>query len=99
MVLVAFFIINKGIDIMKWPEIRSKYPDKFILVGDIIEEKISERKYRILEGKVLKVSDNPKEIMEDYEYFNRKGMNVLYALPNTPQEFIVENVLFLGILK
>ena len=84
---------------MKWPEIRSKYPDKFILVGDIIEEKISERKYRILEGKVLKVSDNPKEIMEDYEYFNRKGMNVLYALPNTPQEFIVENVLFLGILK
>lgn len=84
---------------MKWIEIKNKYPNKFILLGDIIEEKISERKYRIIEGKVLKVSDNAKEIMEDYKYFKEKGLNVLYSLPNTPQDYIVENVIFLGCLK
>lgn len=27
---------------MKWSEIQKQYPDKFILLGDISEEKISE---------------------------------------------------------
>ncbi|MCP4456934.1 MAG: hypothetical protein GY816_02740 [Cytophagales bacterium] len=40
---------------MKWSEIRTLYPDKFILLGDIVEEKISETEYRITEGNILKV--------------------------------------------
>jgi ACT domain-containing protein len=38
---------------MKWTEIRQKHPNKFILIGDVVEEKISETKYRILEGNIL----------------------------------------------
>lgn len=84
---------------MKWSEIRSQYPDKFILLGDIVEEKISETEYRILEGTVLKVSDNAKEIRAFYQNYKKKGIDVIYSLPSTPQEFIVENVLYMGILR
>ena len=83
---------------MKWLEIRHKYPDKFILISDIKEEKISESTYRILEGTVLKVSDDPKEIRSAYKDFKKQGKNVLYSLPTTPDDFIVENVPFMGIL-
>ncbi len=84
---------------MKWSEIRSRYPDKFILLGDIVEEKISETKYRIMEGNILKVSDDAKEIRGFYQDYKNKGINVIYSLPSTPQDFIVENVLFMGILR
>lgn len=84
---------------MKWSKIRQQYPDKFILLGDIVEEKISETKYKIIEGRVLKTSDSGKEIREAYHDYNNKGMNVLYSLPSTPQDFIVENVLFKGFLR
>jgi hypothetical protein len=43
---------------VKWSEMRKKYPNKFILIGDIIEEKISETKYRIMEGKIIEVKRN-----------------------------------------
>ena len=45
---------------MKWSEIRRQYPDKFILLGDLVEEKISKTKVKVVEGKVLKVSDDFK---------------------------------------
>ena len=83
---------------MKWSEIRKHYPNKFILIGDILEEKISETQSKIIEGKVLKISDNGKEIRQAYQQYKRKGLNVLYSLPITPEEFIVENVPFKGIL-
>jgi hypothetical protein len=35
---------------MKWSEIRTQYPDKFILLGDISEEKISETKRWTIES-------------------------------------------------
>ena len=38
---------------MKWSEIRKQYPDKFILIGDIVEEKISETQYKIMQAKIL----------------------------------------------
>jgi len=83
---------------MKWSEIRKQYPNKFILIGDILEETISETQSKIIEGKVLKISDNGKEIRQAYQQCKQKGLNVLYSLPTTPEEFIVENVPFKGIL-
>ena len=84
---------------MKWSDIRKQYPNKFILIGDIVEENISETKFRILEGKILKTSDNAKEIRNAYQEYKNKGIDVLYSLPNTPEDFIVENLAFMGILK
>lgn len=84
---------------MKWSDIRQQYPGKFILLGDLVEEKISDTKSRIVAANILKVSDDDKEIREAYKEYKRKGMNVLYSLPSTPQEFIVENVPFKGIIK
>ena len=83
---------------MKWSEIRKQYPDKFILIGDLVEEKISETQSKIIEGNILKISDDGKEIRRAYQQYKQKGMNVLYSLPTTPEEFIVENVPFKGIL-
>ena len=84
---------------MKWSEIRKKHPDKFILIGDIIEEKISETKSRILEGKILEVSENGKEIRQAYQTYKKQGLNVLYSLPTTPHDFIVENIPFKRIVR
>ena len=84
---------------MKWSKIRQQYPDKFILIGNLVEESISNTKSKILEGKVLEVSDDGKEIRRKYREYKQRGFNVLYALPSTSQEFIVENVPFKGILK
>lgn len=84
---------------MKWTDIRQQHPEKFILLGDLVEEKISDTKSRIIAGSILKVSDNDKEIRKAYKEYKQKGMNVLYSLPSTPLEFIVENVPFKGIIK
>lgn len=83
---------------MKWSEIRQKFPNKFILVGDIVEEKISKTKSKILEGNVLKVSEDGREIRKVYQQYKKKGINVLYSLPTTPEEFIIEDVPFKGIV-
>ena len=84
---------------MKWMEIRKQYPGKFILIGDIVEEKISQTQSKILEGRVLKVSDDGKKIRQAYQHYRKKGKEVLFSLPTTPEEFIVENVPFKGILQ
>ncbi len=84
---------------MKWYDIRIRYPNKFILIGDIVEEKISHSKFRIIEGKILAVSDDGKEIRNAYRKYKKMGMNVLYSLPSTPLEFIVEDIPVKGILK
>jgi hypothetical protein len=84
---------------MKWTEIRQRYPNKFILMGDVVEEKISETKYRILEGNIIKVSEDGKEIRKAYRQHKQKGMDVLFSLPTTPMDFIVEDVPVKGILR
>ena len=84
---------------MKWPDIRTQYPDKFILLGDLVEEKISETHRRIVEGTVLQVSDDAKEIRKAYQNYQKQGKEVIYSLPSTPQEFVVEDVPFMGLLK
>lgn len=83
---------------MKWTDIRRQYPDQFILLGNLVEKKISDTQYKIVEGTILKVSDDAKEIREAYQQYKRAGKQVIYALPSTPQNFIVENVPFMGIL-
>ena len=90
---------NREETAMKWSEIRRQYPDKFILLGDIVEEKISDTKYRIIAGNILKVSDDAKEIRQLYQDYKKKGGKVIYSLPTTPPDFIVENVLFMGLLR
>lgn len=84
---------------MKWSEIRRQYPNKFVLLGDIVEEKISDTQYKIVEGTILKVSNDATEIREAYQDCQKKGMHVIYSLPSTPQDFIVEDVAFMGILQ
>lgn len=84
---------------MKWSEIREKNPNKFILIGDIVEEPISGTKVRVLEAKMLEASNSPQEIRKAYQDYKKKGMEVLYCLPNTPNEFIIEDVPFMGCLK
>ncbi|MBU1345270.1 MAG: hypothetical protein KKD66_26970 [Proteobacteria bacterium] len=83
---------------MQWSEIRKQYPNKFVLIGEIVEEKMSETQSRILEGTVLKISDNGKEIRQVYQQYKHKGKEVLYSLPLTPEEFIVENIPYKGII-
>jgi hypothetical protein len=77
---------------MKWQEIKQQHPDKFILLGDVIEEKIQENKYRILEGRILKVSDDGKEIIKLYRKYKKQDSNVLFSLPSTPLDFIIEDI-------
>ncbi len=84
---------------MKWPQIKALYPDKFILLGNIVEEPISSNQFRILEGEVLMISSDAKEIRKAYQAYNRLGKEVLYSLPSTPEEFIVENVPLKGMLQ
>jgi len=83
---------------MKWSEIRQKHPNQFILIGDIVEEKISETRFRILEGNVLYVTENGKEVRRAYQKYKKQGLDVLYSLPTTPRDFIVENIPVKGIL-
>lgn len=84
---------------MKWHEIRHLHPGKFILILVEKEEKISENEYRILSGEVIETSTDLKHILKAYQEEKEKGQNVLYALPSTPGEFIVENVPFMGIIR
>jgi hypothetical protein len=81
---------------MKWAEIKMQYPNKFILIGDIIEDMISITQSKILGGTVLKVSDNAKEIREAYLQEKKQGKEVLYSIPSTPEEFFVENLPYKG---
>ncbi len=91
--------LTQGVEKMKWTEIRQKHPNKFILIGDVVEEKISETKYRILEGNILRVSKDGKEIRKAYQQHKKKGMNILFSLPTTPMDFIIEDVPVKGILR
>lgn len=84
---------------MQWTEIRRQYPNRFILLGDPVEEKISDRTYRIVAGDILQVSDDAKEIRKSYQAYTQQGKSVIYALPGTPEEFIVEDVPFMGLLR
>lgn len=81
---------------MTWTEIRRRYPNAFILLGDLIEEKISATQSKIVGGKIVKVSQNAKEIRDAYQICRQDGKQVIYALPTTPEEFIVEDVPFMG---
>ena len=84
---------------MKWSEIRKSHPDQFVLLEDIQEESISEHRSRILGGTVVCTSKDIKDIMKSYQDYKLMGKNVIYSLPGTPDDFIIENVSFMGILR
>ena len=67
--------------------------------GQHCGRKVSERTSRIITGQVLKVSDDAQEIRQFYQDYKKQGLDVIYALPSTPTDFIVENVLFMGMLR
>jgi hypothetical protein len=81
---------------MQWSEIRQQYPDAFILLSDLVEEKISATRSRIVAGTVVQVSPDAKAIRAAYQQCQRLGQHVIYALPTTPAEFIVEDVPLMG---
>lgn len=81
---------------MQWSEIRKQYPDVFILLSDLVEEKISATCARIVAGTVVQVSQDAKAIRAAYQDYQRRGQRVIYALPTTPEEFIVEDVPLMG---
>ncbi len=84
---------------MKWSEIKKSFPDKFVLIGDIVEEKISETRSKVIEGTVLEISDNGNDIRKYYRQYRKMGKNVLFSLPSTSDEFIIENIPYKGIVR
>ena len=82
---------------MKWKNIHEQYPDRFVLLGNVVEEKISDFKSRIIEGTIIEVCDNGADIRNAYREHKKRGEKVLYSLPTTKEEFIVENVPFKGL--
>ncbi|NQZ11036.1 MAG: hypothetical protein HRT35_28110 [Algicola sp.] len=76
---------------MKWADIHKQYPNRFVLLGNIIEEKISEFKSKIVSGTVIEVFENGNDIRSAYRVHNKRGEDVLYSWPTTADEFIVEN--------
>ncbi len=83
---------------MKWSEIRRQHPSKFILIGDVEEERLTQHSFRVAGGSVLLVSDDPKEIFRAYRQHKERGENVLYSLPLTPEDFVVEEEAVLGVM-
>ena len=84
---------------MKWQQMREQYPNQFILIGNVLEEQISDTMFRIIGGELIEVSKDPKKIQRLYQEHKNSGKNVLYALPTTPNEFIVENIPIYGVFK
>ena len=99
LIVIKKSLFCKGVLDMKWSEIKKQYPDKFILIGNIVEERISDNQSKVIEANVLETSDDGKEIMRAYRQYKQKGLDVLYSLPTTSEEFIVRNVPFKGILR
>ena len=81
---------------MKWPDIKRKYPDKCILLGNFEEEEIEKHKYRILGGEVLLVSDDFKEVVKAGRKYKAQGKQVVFSLPSPPEDFIIESIPFRG---
>lgn len=84
---------------MKWSEIKKQHPNCFILLEDIVEEKISENKSRLLEGTIVQTSHDSKAIRSLYQKYKQKGIDVLYTIPSTPENFIIENIPFMSITR
>jgi len=84
---------------MKWADIKKQYPDKFLLIGDIVEKRLSERESQVLEVNVLEIRETGQDIMQAYRRYKQEGKEVLYALPSTPEEFIIRDVPFKGVFR
>ena len=84
---------------MKWSDIHKKYPNQFVLLGDIVEEKISDFKSKVIAGTVLGVFNDGKATREAYRKHKALGEDVLYSLPTTTENFTIENIPFKGYVR
>lgn len=83
---------------MEWSEIRRRHPGKFVLLGDVEEQRMDAERFRVRGGTVLLATDDPQMLFKAYRERKGRGENVIYALPATPEEFIVEEKAILGVL-
>ena len=84
---------------MKWKDIHRQYPNRFVLLGNLVEEKISDFEIRIVEGTIIDVFDNGPDVQKAYIAHKQKGEDVLFSLPTTPEDFIIENVPYKGLIR
>ncbi|HEX2957211.1 MAG TPA: hypothetical protein VHO70_10275 [Chitinispirillaceae bacterium] len=69
---------------MQWTEIKRKYPEKFILIDDIVEEDINGSSSRVISGTVIASTDNLKEIMRLYAHSKNMGKKCALCAPGHP---------------
>ncbi|CAN2041878.1 conserved hypothetical protein [Candidatus Magnetomoraceae bacterium gMMP-15] len=82
---------------MKWSQIRTQYPDQFILLKNYHTEPVDENHFRVTEGEVITIDTDFRKIQKQYKHFRTKGMDVIFCLPQT-KDFIVETSPMMGFL-
>jgi len=79
---------------MKWEEVRSLYPNKFVKL-EIIESHIVDNKEYVDEIAFIKAIDDSKEAMK--EFIKCKNRQVIYSTKN--KDFVIDVVKHIGIRR
>lgn len=79
---------------MKWEEVRSLYPNKFVKL-EILESHIVDEKEYVDEVAVIKAISDDKEAMR--EFIKCKNKQVIYSTKN--ENFIIDVVKNIGIRR
>ncbi|ETR68695.1 MAG: hypothetical protein OMM_10262 [Candidatus Magnetoglobus multicellularis str. Araruama] len=87
----------KGL-VMHWNQIRSFYPDKFILLRNYQTETIDNKHFRVIGGDVISNHNDYNELQKEYKQYRSKGEDVIFCLPQT-EDFVVETKPMMGILN
>jgi len=80
---------------MKWGQIRSDYPDQFVLLKNYRTEPVDEDHFRVTEGEVVVAHTDFHEIRNQYQQYRMKGIDVIFCLPYM-EDFIVETAPMMG---
>jgi hypothetical protein len=83
---------------MKWYQIRSDYPDQFVLLKNYRTEPIDDNHFRVIEGDVVATSTSFREIQNQYQQSRIQGVDVIFCLP-LRCDFIVETAPMMGFLN
>ncbi len=83
---------------MKWHQIQTDYPDKFILLKNYRTEPVDNNHFRVTEGDVVATHTEFREIQNQYQQYRLKGEDVIFCLPHT-EDFIVETAPMMGVLN
>jgi hypothetical protein len=93
-IIIEISVIQKGGFIMKWQEVRSLYPNRFVKF-EIIESHIEADKEFVDEVAVIKGIDDGKEAMD--EFINCKNNQFVYSTKH--EQVVIELVKHLGIRR